>query len=124
MANGISITDHLDAHAWSNEETVTYEAAIEAVNGAVGAHRTVIAAKAKALPEESVLHERIVPSSDLLAGRTSQAWPQPPAATNDSSASPGRTRSTCGERKRGLRIVPRVFTGSSRACRVRGRAGT
>ncbi|MFI9467352.1 hypothetical protein ACIHBQ_07740 [Streptomyces sp. NPDC052492] len=56
MANGISITDQLDTHAWSNEETAAYEAAIEAVNGAVGAYSAVIAAEeAKALPEESVI---------------------------------------------------------------------
>ncbi|MGV9815896.1 hypothetical protein ACWDTQ_28800 [Streptomyces cellulosae] len=42
MPNGISITDQLGPHEWSNEETAAYEAAIEAVNGAVGAYSAVI----------------------------------------------------------------------------------
>ncbi|MFJ3140273.1 hypothetical protein ACIPK5_30840 [Streptomyces sp. NPDC086843] len=56
MPNGISITDQLNPHEWSNEETAAYEAAIEAVNGAVGAYSAVIAAEeAKATPDESVI---------------------------------------------------------------------
>ncbi|CAL9332581.1 hypothetical protein C1708_32405 [Streptomyces sp. DH-12] len=56
MPNGISITDQLDPHEWSNEDTAAYEAAIEAVNGAVGAYSAVIAAEeAKAAPDGSVI---------------------------------------------------------------------
>ncbi|MFF8289079.1 hypothetical protein ACF068_07610 [Streptomyces sp. NPDC016309] len=43
--NGISITHALEPHDWSNEETAAYEAAIEAVNGAVGAYSARIAAE-------------------------------------------------------------------------------
>ncbi|GAB7109606.1 hypothetical protein JCM4814A_79210 [Streptomyces phaeofaciens JCM 4814] len=43
--NGISVTGQLGPHEWSNEETAAYEAAIEAVNGAVGAYSALIAAE-------------------------------------------------------------------------------
>ncbi|MFI6209155.1 hypothetical protein ACIBAI_22575 [Streptomyces sp. NPDC051041] len=56
MPNGISITDQLDTHEWSNEKTAAYEAAIEAINGAVGAYSAVIAAEeAKTEPDPVVI---------------------------------------------------------------------
>ncbi|MET8573174.1 hypothetical protein [Streptomyces sp. NPDC004783] len=45
MPNDISITDQLGPHEWSNQETAAYKAAIEAVNGSVGAYSAVIAAE-------------------------------------------------------------------------------
>ncbi|MEW1639067.1 hypothetical protein AB0469_34050 [Streptomyces sp. NPDC093801] len=42
---GISVTHELEPHDWSNEETAAYEAAIEAVNGAVGSYSALIAAE-------------------------------------------------------------------------------
>lgn len=55
-SNGISITHALEAHGWSNEETAAYEAAIEAVNGAVGAYSSLIAAEeAKPQPDRSLI---------------------------------------------------------------------
>ncbi len=54
--NGISITHELDTHGWSNEETAAYEAAVEAVNGLVGAYTAVIAAEeAKAQPNREAI---------------------------------------------------------------------
>lgn len=54
--NGISVTHDLEAHDWSNEETAAYEAAIEAVNGAVGAYSARIAAEeAKGAPDAAVI---------------------------------------------------------------------
>ncbi|MFD3699630.1 hypothetical protein ACFWUZ_26465 [Streptomyces sp. NPDC058646] len=54
--NGISITHELATHGWSNEETAAYEAAIEAVNGLVGAYTAVIAAEeAKAQPNREAI---------------------------------------------------------------------
>ncbi|EMF53050.1 MULTISPECIES: hypothetical protein [Streptomyces] len=54
--NGISVTHDLEAHDWSNEETAAYEAAIEAVNGAVGAYSARIAAEeAKDAPDAAVV---------------------------------------------------------------------
>ncbi|MFD7554794.1 MULTISPECIES: hypothetical protein [unclassified Streptomyces] len=54
--NGISITHELDAYEWSNEETAAYEAAIEAVNGAVGAYSALIAAEeAKVEPDPEAI---------------------------------------------------------------------
>ncbi|MGW1670280.1 hypothetical protein [Streptomyces sp. NPDC002324] len=54
--NGISVTHDLEAHDWSNEETAAYEAAIEAVNGAVGAYSARIAAEeAKDAPDAAVI---------------------------------------------------------------------
>ncbi|MGI5478730.1 hypothetical protein [Streptomyces lavendofoliae] len=67
MPNGISITDQLEPHEWSNEETAAYEAAIEAVNGAVGAYSAVISAEeAKDTPDQGVIN-------DALAARTQLA---------------------------------------------------
>ncbi|MEU9802738.1 hypothetical protein [Streptomyces sp. NPDC051000] len=54
--NGVSITHELGTHGWSNEETAAYEAAIEAVNGLVGAYTAVIAAEeAKAQPSREAI---------------------------------------------------------------------
>ncbi|MCX4546554.1 hypothetical protein [Streptomyces sp. NBC_01565] len=56
--NGISITHQLEPHEWSNEETAAYEAAIEAVNGAVGAYSALIAAeRGKEEPDVQVIQE-------------------------------------------------------------------
>jgi hypothetical protein len=56
--NGISITHQLPEHEWSNEETAAYEAAVEAVNGAVGAYSALIAAEeAKPKPDARVIAE-------------------------------------------------------------------
>jgi hypothetical protein len=56
MSKGISITDQLEPYEWSNEKTAAYEAAIEAINGAVGAYSKVIAAEeAKAVPAQGVI---------------------------------------------------------------------
>ncbi|WP_200307821.1 hypothetical protein [Streptomyces adelaidensis] len=53
---GISVTHDLEPHDWSNEETAAYEAAIEAVNGAVGAYSALIAAEeAKGAPDAAVI---------------------------------------------------------------------
>lgn len=42
----------LEGFAWSTEESVAYEAAIEAINGAVGAYTALIAAEeAKPVPD-------------------------------------------------------------------------
>ncbi|MEH0428509.1 hypothetical protein [Streptomyces stelliscabiei] len=54
--NGISVTHDLEADDWSNEETTAYEAAIEALNGAVGAYSARIAAEeAKDVPDAAVI---------------------------------------------------------------------
>uniref|UniRef100_A0AAU2JX72 PE domain-containing protein n=1 Tax=Streptomyces sp. NBC_00049 TaxID=2903617 RepID=A0AAU2JX72_9ACTN len=54
--NGISVTHQLEPHDWSNEETAAYEAAVEAVNGAVGAYSALIAAEeAKPDPDQDVI---------------------------------------------------------------------
>ncbi|MFY1679877.1 hypothetical protein [Streptomyces sp. WMMC905] len=45
--NDVSITHQLPEYKWSNEETAAYEAAVEAVNGAVGAYSALIAAEEK-----------------------------------------------------------------------------
>lgn len=55
-SDGISITHALEEYEWSNEETAAYEAAIEAVNGAVGAYSARIAAeKAQPHPDQQVI---------------------------------------------------------------------
>ncbi|MFI8515437.1 hypothetical protein ACIGHB_30340 [Streptomyces sp. NPDC085460] len=57
-SNGISVTHALEPYDWSNEETAAYEAAIEAVNGAVGAYSAHIAAEeAKPHPDQAVIEE-------------------------------------------------------------------
>lgn len=70
MPHGISITDHLDPYEWSNEETAAYEAAIEAVNGAVGAYSALLAAEeAKAQPDPAVIAEARAARSRLARER-------------------------------------------------------
>lgn len=50
------VLGHLEGFAWSTEESVAYEAAIEAINDAVGAYTAVIAAeKRKAAPDAAVI---------------------------------------------------------------------
>lgn len=57
-SNGISITDQLDPYEWSNEHIAAYEAAIEAVNGAVGAYSALISAEeAKDTPNQTVIDD-------------------------------------------------------------------
>jgi hypothetical protein len=68
--NGISIIDQLDPHEWSNEETAAYEAAIEAVNGAVGAYSAVIAAEeSKPQPDQHVIEQARAAQSRLARER-------------------------------------------------------
>ncbi|MFC7933954.1 hypothetical protein [Streptomyces cinereoruber] len=53
---GISITHELTPYDWSTKETAAYEAAVEAVNGAVGAYTARIAAeRAKASPNQDAI---------------------------------------------------------------------
>lgn len=67
---GISVTHGLEPHAWSNEETAAYEAAIEAVNGAVGAYSALIAAEeAKDGPDRSVIDAARTAQSRLAKER-------------------------------------------------------
>ncbi|WP_309054606.1 hypothetical protein [Streptomyces sp.] len=68
--NGISIIDQLDPHEWSNEETAAYEAAIEAVNGAVGAYSAVIAAEeSRPRPDRRVIDQARAAQSRLARER-------------------------------------------------------
>ncbi|MEV5358048.1 hypothetical protein [Streptomyces sp. NPDC052693] len=68
--NGISITHQLPEHEWSNEETAAYEAAVEAVNGAVGAYSALIAAEeAKPEPDPTVIAEAREAQSRLARER-------------------------------------------------------
>ncbi|MCO4695898.1 hypothetical protein LRR80_01953 [Streptomyces sp. RO-S4] len=70
MPNGISVTDHLEPHEWSDEETAAYEAAIEAINGAVGAYSAVISAEeAKATPDRSVIEDARAAQTQLARER-------------------------------------------------------
>jgi hypothetical protein len=51
-----SVLSELESFTWSSEDSVAYEAAIEAINGAVGAYTALIAAEeAKQQPDQSVL---------------------------------------------------------------------
>lgn len=53
---GVSVTGRLEPHGWSNEETAAYEAAIEAINGAVGAYSALITAQERrAEPDRGVV---------------------------------------------------------------------
>ncbi|MEU8828838.1 ATP-binding protein [Streptomyces sp. NPDC048636] len=77
--DGISITGHLDPYEWSDEETASYEAAIEAVNGAVGAYSAVIAAEeAKPEPDQGIIakarqeQNRLARERELL--RSTDPW--------------------------------------------------
>lgn len=42
------VSHGLEPYEWSNEETAAYEAAIKAIDGAVGAYSTLIAAQERA----------------------------------------------------------------------------
>lgn len=54
----LPVTHRLDAYTWSNEETAAYEAAIEAVNGAVGAYSALIAAeRRRTRPDSAVIDD-------------------------------------------------------------------
>jgi hypothetical protein len=54
--SGVSVSHELEPYEWSNEETAAYEAAIEAINGAVGAYSALIAAQeGKAEPNQTVI---------------------------------------------------------------------
>jgi hypothetical protein len=51
-----SVIDELRSFTWSTEDSVAYEAAVEAVNGAVGAYSALIAAEeAKQEPDLEVV---------------------------------------------------------------------
>ncbi|MFG2296444.1 hypothetical protein [Streptomyces sp. NPDC048603] len=68
--NGISVTHQLEPHDWSNEETAAYEAAIEAVNGAVGAYSALIAAeKGKTDPDQGVIQRARAARAQLARER-------------------------------------------------------
>ncbi|MFI8202378.1 hypothetical protein [Streptomyces sp. NPDC085937] len=70
MPNGISVIDQVDPYEWSNEDTAAYEAAIEAVNGAVGAYSAVISAEeAKAAPDLSVIEDARAVQTQLARER-------------------------------------------------------
>ncbi|MFF5256872.1 hypothetical protein ACFY4K_33175 [Streptomyces leeuwenhoekii] len=69
-SNGISITDQLDSYEWSNEETAAYEAAIETVNGAVGAYSALISAEeAKDTPNQAVIDDARAARAQLARER-------------------------------------------------------
>jgi predicted hotdog family 3-hydroxylacyl-ACP dehydratase len=51
-----SVLSQLQSFSWSSEDSVAYEAAIEAINGAVGAYSALIAAEeAQQQPDQTVL---------------------------------------------------------------------
>lgn len=53
-----SVLGQLQPFAWSSEDSVAYEAALEAINGAVGAYSAVIAAEqAGPQPRQGVIAE-------------------------------------------------------------------
>ena len=55
-ARGLSVLGQLQPFVWSTEDSVAYEAALEAINGAVGAYSAVIAAEeAKHTPDRAVV---------------------------------------------------------------------
>lgn len=64
---GIAVTHHLDPHDWSDEETAAYEAAIEAVNGAVGAYSARIAAEEAQDPPDPAVIEAARAAQGRLA---------------------------------------------------------
>jgi len=54
--NESSVLSQLQSFTWSSEDSVAYEAAIEAINGAVGAYSALIAAEeAKQQPDQRVI---------------------------------------------------------------------
>lgn len=68
--NGIPIIDQLGPYEWSNEETAAYEAAIEAVNGAVGAYSALIAAEeGKPTPDQGVIEQARAAQTRLARNR-------------------------------------------------------
>lgn len=51
-----SVLSQVQPFTWSSEDSVAYEAALEAINGAVGAYSAVIAAEeAKPAPDPAVI---------------------------------------------------------------------
>jgi hypothetical protein len=67
---GVSVTGRLEPHGWSNEETAAYEAAIEAINGAVGAYSALIAAQERrAEPDQRVVDTARAAQSALARER-------------------------------------------------------
>jgi hypothetical protein len=53
-----SVLSQLQSFTWSSEDSVAYEAAIEAINGAVGAYSALIAAEeAKQQPDQSAISD-------------------------------------------------------------------
>ncbi|MEU3282425.1 hypothetical protein [Streptomyces antibioticus] len=68
--NSVSIVHEMDPHEWSNEETAAYEAAVESVNGAVGAYSAVIASEeAKPTPDRSIIDQARAAQSRLARER-------------------------------------------------------
>lgn len=67
---GVSVTSQLAPYGWSNEETAAYEAAIEAINGAVGAYSALIAAQERqAEPDQHVVDTARAAQSSLAQER-------------------------------------------------------
>ncbi|MGW4221553.1 hypothetical protein ACWEJZ_31645 [Streptomyces bacillaris] len=67
-----SATETLNARTWSNEETAAYEAAVEAVNGAVGAYSSKIAKeRGKERPDQAVIEAAIAARRNLAQVRES-----------------------------------------------------
>ncbi|MGW6588379.1 hypothetical protein [Streptomyces globisporus] len=65
-----STTETLNSRTWSNEETAAYEAAIEAINGAVGAYSSKIAKeRAKESPDQAVIENAIAARRNLAQER-------------------------------------------------------
>jgi hypothetical protein len=65
-----AITGRLDRYVWSNEETAAYEAAVEAVNGAVGACSALLAAeRARPEPDRAVMAEALAARARLARER-------------------------------------------------------
>ena len=65
-----SAIEQLPPHEWSNEETAAYEAAIEAINGAVGAYSARIAAeRAKSTPNTEVIERARAARRELARER-------------------------------------------------------
>ena len=69
---GTPIADQMAPYTWSSQETAAYEAAIEAVNGAVGAYSALIAAEeGKAAPDQEVIAEARAAQGQLARERES-----------------------------------------------------
>lgn len=77
-SNGISISGRLKPHEWSAEETAAYEAAIEAVNGAVGAYSALISAEERTThPDPTVVSEARTAQSRLARERPGTSLDRP-----------------------------------------------